>query len=107
MLTVLCVYMLSRVTPCDPMGCSPPGSSVHGILQVRNWSGLPFPPPGNLPDLETEPVSPALADGFFTAEPQGKPRTMPDFLWSKKIRESEKGLGMFGIVTIIESPNSS
>ena len=29
------------------MDCSPPGSSVHGIFQVRI---LPFPPPGNLPD---------------------------------------------------------
>ena len=32
------------------------------------WSGLPFPPLGNLPDLGTEPVSPALAGGFFTTE---------------------------------------
>ena len=71
---------------------------------------MPFSPPGNLPDLETKPASPvslALADGFFNAEPQGKPRTMPGFLWSKKVRESEKGLGMFGVVPIIESPNSS
>ena len=32
-------------TLCDPMGCSPPGSSVHGIFQARVWSGLPFPSP--------------------------------------------------------------
>ena len=31
---------------CDPMVCSPPGSSVHGILQAEVWSGLPFPSPG-------------------------------------------------------------
>ena len=41
------------------------------------WSGLPFPPPGDLPDtgikLES-PTSPALAGRFFTAEPLGKPR---------------------------------
>ena len=30
-------------TLCDPMDCSPPGSSVHGILQAKYWSGLPFP----------------------------------------------------------------
>jgi len=36
-------------------------------------SGLPFPSPGNLPDPGTEPMSPALAGRFFTAEPQGKP----------------------------------
>ena len=31
-------------TLCDPMGCSPPGSSVHGILQVRmlEWVAIPF-----------------------------------------------------------------
>ena len=38
------------------------------------WSGLPFPPPGDLPDLGIELVSPALAGGFFTTEPPGKPQ---------------------------------
>ena len=37
------------------------------------WSGLPFPPPGDLPDPGIELVSPALAGGFFTTEPPGKP----------------------------------
>ena len=36
------------------------------------WSGLPFPPPGDLPDLGIEPVSPALASGFFTTAPHVK-----------------------------------
>ena len=53
---------------CDPMDCSPPGSSVHGILQ-EYWSGLPFPSPGDLPDPGIEPASPALAGGLFTTEP--------------------------------------
>ena len=35
---------------------------------------MPFPYPGSLPDPETEPVSPALAGGFFTTEPPGKPK---------------------------------
>ena len=52
------------------MDCSPPGSSVHGILQQEDWSGLPCPPPGDLPDLGImEPVllrSPALSSRFFT-----------------------------------------
>ena len=34
------------LTLCDPMDCILPGSSVHGILQARYWSGLPCPPPG-------------------------------------------------------------
>ena len=32
-----------------PIDCDPPVSSVHGILQARLWSGLPFPTPGDLP----------------------------------------------------------
>ena len=33
---ILCVQLLSHVQLfCDPMDCSPPGSSVHGILQAR------------------------------------------------------------------------
>ena len=31
----VCVCVLSRVRICNPMDCSPPGSSVHGILQAR------------------------------------------------------------------------
>ena len=35
-------------TLCDPMSCSPPGSSVHGIFPRQEyWYGLPFPPPGD------------------------------------------------------------
>ena len=32
-------------TPSDPMDCSIPGSSVHGIFQARYWSRLPLPSP--------------------------------------------------------------
>ena len=35
---------------CNPMDYSPPGSSVHGILQARYWSGLPCPTPVDLLD---------------------------------------------------------
>ena len=31
----VCVVVQSCLTLCDPMGCSPPRSSVHGILQAR------------------------------------------------------------------------
>ena len=56
-------------TLCYPMDCNPPGSSVHGILQARYWSGFPWPPPGDLPDPRIEPAFlklPALASGVFT-----------------------------------------
>ena len=44
-----------------------------GFFRQEYWSGLPIPSPGDLPDPGIEPVSPALADGFFTLEPPGKP----------------------------------
>ena len=50
------------------MDCSPPGSSVHGILKARILEWVAMPPPGDLPDPEIEPpslTSPALAGGFF------------------------------------------
>ena len=45
---------------CDPTHCSPPVTSVHGILRQEYWSGLPFPSPGYLPDPGFESRSPAL-----------------------------------------------
>ena len=44
-----------------------------GFSRQEHWSGLPFPSQGDLPDPETEPMSPALAGGVFTSEPPGKP----------------------------------
>ena len=64
----------SCLTLCDPMDCSPPGSSVHGIFQARIWDGLPFPPPGDLPNSGIKPtslVSPALAGGVLTTGATG------------------------------------
>ena len=46
-----------------------------GFSQQGYWSGLPFPPPGHLPEPGIEPVSPALSGGFFTTEPPGKPKS--------------------------------
>ena len=54
------------------MDYSPPGSSVHEILQARILEQFPLPSPGNLPDAGIEPAAPALAGGFFTTEPPGK-----------------------------------
>jgi len=43
------------------MDCSLPGSSLSmGFSRQEYWSGLPFPSPGDLPDLGIEPGSPAL-----------------------------------------------
>jgi len=47
-----------------------------GFFTEEYWNGLPFPPPGDLSDPGIEAVSlvsPALAGGFFTTVPPGKP----------------------------------
>ena len=44
-----------------------------GFSRQEYWHGLPFPSPGDLPDSGIKPMSPALAGGFFTTEPPGKP----------------------------------
>ena len=62
-----------RPTLCDPADCSPPGSSAHGFSRQEYWSGLPFPPSGDLPDSGIEPRSlkfPARAGKFFTTNRQ-------------------------------------
>ena len=46
-------------TLCNSMDCM-------GFSRQESWSGLPFPPPGDLPDPGMEHVSPTLAGGFFT-----------------------------------------
>ena len=38
-----------------------------------HWSGLPFPPPGDLPNPGIELTSPASAGGFLTTKPLGEP----------------------------------
>ena len=43
-----------------------------GFSRPEYWSGLPSPPPEELPEPGIEPDSPALAGGFFTTEPLGK-----------------------------------
>ena len=44
-----------------------------GLSKQEYWSGLPFLPPGDLPDLGIEPACLALAGRFYTTEPPGKP----------------------------------
>ena len=73
----VCVCMLVAqlyLALCDPMGCCLPGSTVHGILQARSWSGQTFPSPGDLPDLGIEPGSPqvsCIAADSVPCEPPG------------------------------------
>ena len=63
----------------DPVNCSPPGSSVHGILQalILEWVAMPSSRGSSQPRDQTASLpSPALAGGFFTTELPGKPKRM-------------------------------
>ena len=53
-----CVHAQLRPTLCDPMDCSPPGSSVHGISEagILEWVAIFFYS-GELPDLGFKPTS--------------------------------------------------
>ena len=71
----MCVYgLLSHVqlivTPWT-VACQAPLSMKFSGQEY--CSGLPFPPPGELPDPGMEPISSALKGGVFTTEPPGKP----------------------------------
>ena len=53
----------------DPMNCSLPDSSFHGILQTRVLEGLLFPSPGDLPNPRIDPGFLAFQADALTTEP--------------------------------------
>ena len=62
----------SHVWLCYPMGCSPPGLSIYGVLPRQEyWNELPCPPPGGLLNLGIEPMSPALQTDSLLLSHQG------------------------------------
>ena len=56
-----------------PWTATCPAPLSTGLSRQEYRSGLPFPPPGDLPDPGIEATSPARAGRFFTTEPPGKP----------------------------------
>ena len=71
-----CCCLVAELCPslCEPKDCCLTGSSVCGISQasvLSEWVAIS--PPGNLSNSGIKPASPALAGGFLTAEPPGKP----------------------------------
>ena len=71
--TVLWLIVQSCLTLCDPMDCSPQGSSVHEDSPGKNTGGLPCPPPGDILDLGIEPRPPALQADSSPSWPLRKP----------------------------------
>ena len=73
----MCAQLLQLYpTLCDPMDCSPPGSSVHGILQARTLEWAAISSSGDLHDpgfKPTSPVSPALQADSWPLSHWGSP----------------------------------
>ena len=67
--TILITYSFVVATPWT-VDCQVPLSM--GFPRQEDWTGLPFLPPGDLPDRGTKLASPALACRFFSTEPPGK-----------------------------------
>ena len=71
---------------CDPMDCMQHTRFLSmGFPKQEYWNWLLSPPPGDIPDPWMEFMYPALAGGFFTAEPPGKPlsslKISQSYLW--------------------------
>ena len=73
---VLCLVVQLCLTLCNPVACSPPGSSVHEILQARllEWVAIPSSKGSSQPRDWT--LSPALQAHSLLSEPPGKPRNI-------------------------------
>ena len=73
--TLLLLLSRSVMSDCDPMDCSLPGSSVHGILQEECWSGSHALLQGGLPDPGIKLGSPALQADSLPLNHEGSPCT--------------------------------
>ena len=70
----LCAQSFSRVQLfVNPWTVAHQATLSMEFPRQEYWSGLPFSPPGDLPDPGIKPMSSALAGEFFTTEPPGKP----------------------------------
>ena len=104
----MCCCLLTKLCPtlCDPMLCSPPGFSVHGISQVRilEWVAISFLPQGIVPTQESNlHISCVFWIGrqvffvfwffFFTTKPLGKPMKIYSFQYTKSSNSNKPSSG--------------
>ena len=71
-------FAQSYPTLRNPMDCSPPGSSVHGILQARVLEWVAIPSPEDLSDPGIKPGPPALQADSLPSKPPQKPPFFPN-----------------------------
>ena len=93
----MCVCVLVTqlcLTLCNPMDCSQPDSSVHGVLQARilKWVVIPFSRGSSWPRDQTR--SPTLQADSLLSEPPGKPKV--------KYKRAEQGVVIPSKTAVIE-----
>ena len=83
----------------DPMDCSLPGSSVHGILEARilEWEAILFSKESSLPRDQTQP--PALQADFLPSESLGKP-IVKHREFQVKVLDSQHRLPLIGCIVL-------
>ena len=87
-IAVSILLLLNCIWLCNPMGCSPPGSSVHRISQARilEWVAISFSRRSFWP-WDQICIS-CIAGRFFTTGSSGKERDkQTQNVWSKKVRK--------------------
>ena len=70
---------------CDRRDCSPPGTSVHRILQAEYWSGCHFLLQGISPTQGLNPGLPHCRQTLYRLSHQGSPKQFAIFLNKLKI----------------------
>ena len=73
-----CCHLVAKLCPtlCDTTDYTIQAPLSMGFSGQKYWSGLSFPSPEGLPGSRTKSEPPALAGGFFTTEPPGKPNSV-------------------------------
>ena len=72
------------------------------FFRQEYWSELPFPSPGDLPDPEIEPRSPALQADSLPSEPPGKQNTSCEMLDWMKLKLASTLLGEMSTTSDIQ-----
>ena len=117
LLCCCCLFAKSCPTLCNPMDCSPPGSSVHGILQVRmlKWVAIYFSRGSSQPRDQTQVFWTAGRLFTFWATRESNPATPLLRIYTKKAKAlTQKGTftpmftaELFTIAMILKQSNYS
>ena len=109
----MCSCILSHFSHCwlfaTPWTVAHQAPLAVGFCRQEYWSGLPCPPPGDLPDPGIESTSPALQEDSLPTEPPGKPHDIAYLAKEKKKngQRMEKVIGSPKIISYTVYPSYS